>query len=91
MTMEEDFICLTALNVNYHLIELIMDAPAKSSAQHIPSLSDLLTPIQESKLAFELAIIMKHGRGAVEIEVIEGRVRYITPKPRISLDNLLTE
>ncbi len=68
-----------------------MDVPVKPSSQHIPSLSDLLTPMQEAKLAFELAIIMKHGRGAVEIEVIEGRVRYITPKPRISLDNLLKE
>lgn len=68
-----------------------MDVPTKPSSKHTPCLADLLTPAQESKLAFELAKLMRDGRGELEIEVIDGRVWRIKPKPWIDMMDLLTE
>ena len=67
---------------------------AKQQKKHQPCLADLLTEAQEVQLAMLLADIMGHGWGTLEIEIVEGKVRFFKPKPSINaqiVDTLLTK
>jgi len=46
-------------------------------------LSDLLTPEQEAQLTILLANLMAHKYGTLEIEIVDGKVKFFKPKPSI--------
>jgi len=60
-----------------------MDEPKKAYEIRFPMLSDLLTPEQEAQLTILLANLMAHKYGTLEIEIVDGKVKFFKPKPSI--------
>lgn len=56
--------------------------------KHKLYLADLLTAKQDQALAQMLLDVIHNGFGTIEIEVIEGKVRFFKPKPSINVEEM---
>jgi len=50
-------------------------------------LSDIFTPAQEAQLAYLLAELIAHKWGTLEIEIVNGTIRFFRPKPSIEVNH----
>jgi hypothetical protein len=57
----------------------------KAQNKRDPRLSDILTDEQDAQLAKILAELIAQKFGTLEIEILEGKIRYFRPKKSIDV------
>jgi len=58
-------------------------APKKAQNKRPPRLADLLTDEQDAQLAQILSELIAQKWGTLEIEIVDGKIRFLRPKKSI--------